>query len=82
MVKTNFRQIKCGATRSGKCPVCGKRVRRSTTFTQTVSPFNVIEKNGHRRPKTFAEVEAAVNAEAAAWKPDFTHEHCTGMPDA
>ena len=59
----------------GKCSVCGKYVKRSRTFEQTISPFNRNPETG--LPRTWDEVVVRVNAEADAWKPDFTHEKCS-----
>lgn len=64
------------ATRTGACPTCGKKTRRSRTFTQTVNPFN---KNEDGTMKTYTEVRADVRADAEAWNPDpgvFEHQKC------
>lgn len=62
--------------RRGKCPTCGKTVKRSRTFEKTVNPFNRDEDGV---PKTWERVHADVLAEAAAWTPDielFEHQKC------
>lgn len=64
------------AVRKGACPTCGKPATRSGTFQKTVNPFN---KNADGTVKTWAQVEAAVKAEAEAWNPpaeEFEHDKC------
>lgn len=75
------------ATRVGTCTVCGKKTRRSSTFSGTVNPLNTVadpaEPTG-RRPKTREEVRADVKARAEAWKPEpvvFDHERCRAERD-
>lgn len=65
----------------GRCPVCNKKVKRSRTFENTVSPFNCKVIGGERIPKTWDEVAVDVAAEAAAWVPDFTHAACRTEDD-
>lgn len=78
----SWEQIPATAVRTGKCPTCGKRTRRTATFVQSLNPLNKIpdpEAEGGKRPKTRAEVQEAVRAEADAWQPDpdvFEHEKC------
>lgn len=45
---------------------CKKKVRRSTTFSQTISPFNT---NTDGTTKTPAQALAELRAEADAWHP-------------
>lgn len=62
--------------RTGLCPTCGEKTRRSRTFQHTVNPFN---RRPDGSPKTWTEVRADVEAEAAAWTPDpavFEHDRC------
>lgn len=73
MTTYSFPEIWSRHTRTGPCPVCGKRTRRSKKFEQTVNPFN---KNPDGTVKTRDEVWASVRAEAKAWEPDFRHEAC------
>ena len=78
-VTVRFREVKATAKRTGKCPHCSRRVTRSRSFTQTVSPFN---KNADGTPKTWAEVRQAVDAEAARWDPPaFAFVHYTCAPE-
>lgn len=74
-----FPPISLTAKRTGKCPVCGKRVTRSRTITHTVNPWN---KNPDGTVRTHTEVGEAVRDEANAWVPDFTHTACEETPDA
>lgn len=76
-VTVTYEEVRAHATRREPCPVCGRRIRRSRTFVQTVSPFNLVADRS--RPKTYAEVQAAVDAAAKAWAPDtevFLHGAC------
>jgi uncharacterized C2H2 Zn-finger protein len=71
-----FEEVKARATRKGKCPSCNKMVTRSRTFMKTVNPFH---RNANGTVKTWAEVNAAVTAEAEAWQPPvewFEHDAC------
>lgn len=61
---TRYERISAMRIRNLPCPVCGKKYRRQRTFTQTVNPWN---KNDQGLPKTWHEVETAVNAEADDW---------------
>ena len=63
----------------GKCPVCGKRSARSRKIEQTVNPFHpaVLALPGDSTyADAYAAVLAAVEREADAWEPDFTHADC------
>lgn len=68
-----YERLTARRTHTGKCPGCGKSVRRTQTFGMTISPFN---RNPDGTQRTRAEVAAAVNAKADQWQPDFTHEAC------
>jgi len=68
-----FEPVKTSRQKSGKCPVCGKRVVRRKTFEHTVNPFN---KNKDGSVRTFEEVLNRVNEEADNWQPDFCHDKC------
>jgi len=71
-----YEQVTARADRKGRCPGCGRVVRRSRTVMNTVSPFN---KNPDGTVRTPAEVQAKVAAEAAAWDPEpehFRHGRC------
>lgn len=72
-IRETYEPVRWPESRSGKCPVCGKRVRRSTTFQQTLNPFN---KNAAGEPKTRSEIWAELKVKAAGWEPDFTHAAC------
>jgi hypothetical protein len=68
-----FQVVKYAAKKSGKCPVCDKRVTRSRTFESTINPYN---KNSDGSVKNFKQVYADVKRLADEWQPDFTHEAC------
>lgn len=70
-----FEPIRSTWTKSGLCPVCGRRVRRSKTFEQTLNPFN---RNALGEPKTRDQIWDELRDKGRAWVPDFTHWRCTG----
>lgn len=72
-----FEEVKYQASRNLKCRDCGKRFRRSTTFMQTINPWNKSKETG--KPKTFPEIWKELKAEAEAWSPD---NRCTKCVDA
>lgn len=73
MQTVRFQEVQTYRKISGKCPVCGKRVMRTRTFTHTINPFN---KNYDGTIKLPSEVRVNVEKEADEWKPNFTHEKC------
>lgn len=76
MTTYQFQEVKWPETRSLKCRECGKRFRRSMTFTQTINPFN---KNAVGQLKTYAEILAELKVEGAAWSPaDLCTVHAAG----
>jgi hypothetical protein len=88
MQHVTYQEFNRRVSRSGLC-VCGKRRTRSTTFTETVNPFNRDPETGV--PKTAQQVRESLNQEVAEWVPDFTctsHEyvaitaHVVGNPDS
>ena len=80
-VHYTYWQFSQRAERSGTC-LCGKRNRRSTTFTATTSPFNRDPETG--LPRTAEQVQRRLRDKAAAWEPDHTctkHEWaCLSLP--
>lgn len=68
-----YDRVTARRTQTGRCPVCAGLTVRVRTFGQTVNPSN---KNEDGSVKTGHEVWLAVNEEADAWTPDFTHEKC------
>ena len=72
-IRTTFDSVKRQAIRAGYCPVCGRRTTRQITLEQTLNPYNL---NANGVPKTWREIEKELEAEAKAWKPDFTHDKC------
>ena len=69
-----FEEVRQQAYKRGTCPVCHKTVERSTTFTQTINPFN---KNAAGEVKSPREIRDELRAEAAAWKAEpAVHARC------
>ena len=60
-----FQQEKLYASKSGVCPVCGKRATRSEKFTQTVNPWNT---NKDGKVKTSAEIRVQLKQSADEWR--------------
>lgn len=71
-----FERVTARRSKSGKCPVCGRRVTRSRTFEQTINPFNT---GPDGFPKDRAQIWRELGECAEAWEPDFTHDACTDM---
>lgn len=69
----NYPSVMASRSVAGKCPVCGKPVRRTKRFEHTVNPFNL---NADGSVKTAREVYLDAKAEASTWVPDFTHKRC------
>jgi hypothetical protein len=61
-ITEHYEELKVQGKKSGKC-LCGKRLTRSVTFTQTLSPFN--KKDG--RLKTRNEIYQELNQEKDEW---------------
>lgn len=60
-----FAKVERRASKTVKCIGCGKRLKRSTTLFQTLSPFN---KNQAGEVKTHDEIQAELEVEAARWE--------------
>jgi hypothetical protein len=73
-VTERYEPIKHKASRDGRCPVCGRYVRRSRVFSETLSPFN---KNPDGTVKDVTDIRKSLIAKAWAWTPDFTHKACS-----
>lgn len=69
---TTYDVVKMQTRKKFRCAVCGRLGTRSTTFRQTINPFN---KNAMGQPKTYDEIWAELQDQAAAWQPD-THAGC------
>lgn len=62
------------ATKAVACTVCGEKVRRQRTFSQTLNPFN---KNTDGSVKTVPDIYRELSAKAEAWKAEpETHPKC------
>ena len=68
-----FREMSVTRVRHGECPVCHKASTRTVRATQTANPFNT---NPDGSLRSVPEVWAAIEAEADAIVPDFTHKKC------
>lgn len=68
------KEVSLPATRSGICPVCGKRGTRRTTITHTVNPFN---RRADGEMKTRGDVWEDVKRAANEWSAgQFVHAGC------
>jgi hypothetical protein len=71
---TVYERIERRATKSVPCSVCGKKVRRSKTFMNTINPWNVNEDGV---PRTHDEIWAHLIDLATAWEGEpETHPAC------
>ncbi len=68
-VHVRYQEYSHRVERTGHCPVCGKRRKRSQTFTGTVNPFNVHPIS--KLPKTAAQVMFDLQEQGSRWVPDF-----------
>lgn len=74
MTRYTFEEITHRVTKSVPCRACGKKLSRSTTLSQTLSPFNRV---GHGFPKTEQQIRAELKVEAEAWHPrNDIHRGC------
>jgi hypothetical protein len=71
-----FEPVPWPASKNLPCPGCGKKVRRSKTFTMTLSPFN---KNPDGSVRSRADIIEALREKAAAWQGEA--EQCTPCYD-
>lgn len=67
-VKEYYEEVKLRGTKSGKCQ-CGKRLTRSTTFSQTLNPYNKVGD----RLKTRTEIMQELNIDRDVWKLEPVH---------
>ncbi|MFW9872336.1 MAG: hypothetical protein ACFFG0_04475 [Candidatus Thorarchaeota archaeon] len=67
-MKEYYEEIEVKAIKFGNC-LCGKKLKRSKTFTQTLNPFNL--KDG--RLKTRSEILYELEEEANKWKTEQVH---------
>lgn len=63
-MRVTFEEVSATATRRWKDPGTGKSKQETKRFFQTVNPFN---KDPDGSLKTRSQIQAEVNAEAAAW---------------
>lgn len=64
-VTVRFQPVKRRAGKNLPCPDCGKKVKRQTTFEQTINPWN---KNAEGEPKSGMEIMAELDVEAKKWQ--------------
>lgn len=69
-----FQEIFLSFSKSGICPSCGKRAKRSQRFSQTINPFN---KNSEGQIKSREEIYAELHQRGKSWMqtPTF-HAKC------
>jgi len=76
-VKVNFQEVRLYATKSVKCPDCGKRLKRSRKFYQTMNPFNKLPDG---TVKSADDIYRELRAQAKAWEatavPEIRHSAC------
>lgn len=64
MTLITFKPVKLRATKTGKC-LCGKTLKRTYTFEQTINPFN---KNKDGTIKNRYDIWSELKIEAEEWK--------------
>jgi transcriptional regulator NrdR family protein len=74
MTRYTFEEITRKVTRRVPCRVCGVKLTRSETLSQTVNPFN---KDDDGNPKTEQQIVAELKTQAETWHPwNDIHEKC------
>lgn len=69
-----FEVVGLGATKTCKCSVCGKSMKRSSTFEQTLNPFN---KTAQGKVKTREQILDELREEIKVWEQQpETHQKC------
>lgn len=72
----SFEQVSMSNSKTGTCPVCGKKASRSKTFMQTINPFNT-NKDGF--VKSREEIRVELREKIEAWRKEPTiHAKCEG----
>lgn len=80
MTQIKFEEVTRPVTKRVDCRVCGKKITRSTTLSQTISPFN---KGADGQPKTREEIRAELKAQAGTWQPrNDIHADCVRIEQA
>ena len=77
-----FEKVKATARRTGVCPVCGRKVTRTETFTEIISPFHPAISPDMGPTEARAAVRYSVAAAAAAWEPSarrLAHQACAEL---
>ena len=78
MTTYRFEQVDLAGEKNLSCPVCGKKLKRRTTFSQTINPWN---RNAAGQPKTRREIHAELITERAGWmQVPATHGKCQAGP--
>jgi hypothetical protein len=65
VIQYTFERVPLTVSKTGKCPECGERVKRATTFYQTINPYNKTEDG---RPKTYKDIYPELQVEADEWR--------------
>jgi hypothetical protein len=80
LTTTRFEEVRRTGSKTVPCESCGKKLRRQTTFTNTISPFN---KNADGHPRSRAEIWDHLGEQVADWErlPAW-HDACIGCPPA
>lgn len=73
-MRYNFNEIGFSIEKTGKCPNCGKKAKRTKRFYQTINPFN---KNAEGNIKTKAEIFNQLKIESDKWEKEHVyHAKC------
>jgi hypothetical protein len=66
MVTITYERVEHSVTKKVPCRFCGKKINRSITLGQTISPFNTND-DGTR--KTRQQIRAELRVRAESWQP-------------
>jgi hypothetical protein len=73
-MRITFQPVKLTVSKSGICPVCGKRATRTRTESQTINPWN---RNADGTLKTENEIRLELHHEIDVWEREpVYHQRC------
>lgn len=71
-----YEQVKLTGYKTVPCLICGRKMKRQRTFSQTINPFN-RSKLREGEPKGYAEITSELKEKIEEWKKTpAIHEAC------
>lgn len=78
--RVNFQVVQTKVTRTIACPDCGKKMKRTRNFEQTINPFNTND-DGTVKDRAQIQKENAVKAKAWVAEAGTSVELCKACYD-